>query len=677
MPKPLGKPSSKKASAQKNNSKWWLVSAILILTFVAFSPTLKNNFTNWDDDRYVLDNAMLSKPYSECVKFYFSNIFFNNYHPLTMMVYAFVYHHSEPVQSVVVNPESFHEINLIIHLLNILLVFWFAFLLSERRMEVAAIVAMLFAVHPMHVESVAWISELKDVLYGFFFIGGLIAYYQYINYTERSFKKTGFYLLTFILFVLSGLSKPAAVTFTLMLPLIDYYVKRKFTFNCWLEKLPFFIVSIVLGIITYIAQKPDSIGKIETYSILQRLMFGCYSMIVYLYKLILPINLSALYPYPKFIGNELNLSLLFYIAPILAIIIFLLVYKSLKYSRIIVFGFLFFLMNIMLVLKFLTVGTAIVAERYSYIPYIGLFFIIGMGFSWLYRNTNPKIASYKSIFTGIIIVIGITFAYLSNARCNVWNNSDTLWTDVINQFQDNEEAYKNRGGYLTDKSKFDVSPSKNDFDKAFDDYNMAIKLNPKDQKLFLNRANIYAEKGQFNLALADYSTALKIDSSDFTIYLNRGISYSQMERYDSAFADWARVEKHNGAELQIQHSDLQIHNSDVKLLQARAFANLKTKRFLNAVDDYSKLIAMNIRIQPNIYFFRGIAYFEMKNNEAANTDFSKAIELDPNYTEAYYNRSQVNYNLKRFKSSLDDMLKAKSLGYDVDTALIEEIMKEL
>src|ERR1039458_8563876 len=290
MPKPLGKPSSKKASAQKNNSKWWLVSAILILTFVAFSPTLKNNFTNWDDDRYVLDNAMLSKPYSECVKFYFSNIFFNNYHPLTMMVYAFVYHHSEPVQSVVVNPESFDEINLIIHLLNILLVFWFAFLLSERRMEVAAIVAMLFAVHPMHVESVAWISELKDVLYGFFFIGGLIAYYQYINYTERSFKKTGFYLLTFILFVLSGLSKPAAVTFTLMLPLIDYYVKRKFTFNCWLEKLPFFIVSIVLGIITYIAQKPDSIGKIETYSILQRLMFGCYSMIVYLYKLILPIR---------------------------------------------------------------------------------------------------------------------------------------------------------------------------------------------------------------------------------------------------------------------------------------------------------------------------------------------------------------------------------------------------
>jgi tetratricopeptide (TPR) repeat protein len=665
MPESKKKLSLRNGSSKRNSSKWLLLGAILILTLISFSSSLKNNFTNWDDDRYVIDNLMLSKPLNECAKFYFNNIFFNNYHPLTMMLYAFVYHHSEPVQNVIIDPESFHKINLLIHLINVSLVFWFIFLLSGKRLEVAAVCAMLFGIHPMHVESVVWVSELKDVLYSFFFIGGLIAYYKYINYSKRTSPKTGLYLLTFVFFILSGLSKPAAVTFTLMLPLIDFYCKRKFNAVVWLEKVPFLVISMVLGIITFKAQLPDSIGKIETFTLFQRLMFGCYSMLVYLYKLILPINLSALYPYPTLAGHELNLSFIFYAAPFIFALIFFLVYRSLKYSRIIVFGFLFFFLNIILVLQFLSVGNALVAERYSYVPYIGLFFIIGMGFSWLYRNTNPKIASYKSIFIGAVIIIGITFAYIANARCNVWYNSETLWTDVINKYPDNAEAYKNRGGYLTDKTKYDISPSKNDFDKAFEDFNTAIKLNPVDAKLYLDRANVYAEKGKYNLALTDYSSALKLDSSDYSIYLNRGITYSKMEKYDSAFVDWGMVMKQDVSGFQIQQI--------AKLIQTRAFTSLQAKKFKDAVDDYSWLINRDISVRPNIYFFRGIAYFEMKNYEASLTDNTKAIEMDPNYTEAYYNRSQVNFNLKLYKSSLDDILKAKSLGYDVDPAMIQEI----
>src|SRR5665213_2284058 len=185
--------------------KWAIVGAIVIVTYLVFSPALENNFTNWDDNHYVTDNPQLAKPIGESVSYYFSNFYFCNYHPLTMIVYAMGFH------SVQLHPELYHKVSLILHLLNVMLVFWFIYLLSGKKLEVAIIVSFFFGIHPMRAESVAWVAELKDVLYTFFFMGGLIAYYKFIKSGEK--KNIGLYLLTFILFILSGLSKPAAVIF--------------------------------------------------------------------------------------------------------------------------------------------------------------------------------------------------------------------------------------------------------------------------------------------------------------------------------------------------------------------------------------------------------------------------------------------------------------------------------
>ena len=631
--------------------KWIICGVLAIITFIAFAPVLKNNFINWDDNIYLLDNLVFKKPVRECVKYFFSNFVNINYHPLTMIVYMLEY------QSAKLTPELYHELNLIIHILNVMMVFWFIYLLSGKKIEVATIVALFFGVHPMHVESVAWISELKDVLYTFFFVGGLICYYKYITEKER---KNIFYFMTLMLFVISGLSKPAAVTFTLVLPLMDYYLKRKNNLKIWLEKIPFIIVSIVFGILTVKAQSESAIGGFEVSSILKKIDFVFYGMMSYIEKLFLPINLSLLYPYPK--GG---LMIGYYIAPFLALILFYFIYKSLKFTRMVLFGFLFFFVNIILVLQFVSVGHAIIAERYTYVPYIGLLFIIGMGFSWIYRNKNPKIASYKSIVLIGVAGFSITSIYLTNARCQTWFNSELVWSDVINQFPNDYEAYQNRGNYLARKTKYDINPSLNEYDRALDDFNMGLSMKPNDSKLYSDRAYIYNIKQKFDLAIKDYSHAIKMDPNNFDTYLNRGITYSAMLKYDNAILDYNVAEK--------------IHGGEPLIYQNRGCAYFSVGKYIESSEDFTKFIEMNGQINLDIYYLRAIDYLNLNKLEASLNDINKVIEMKPDYGKgnAYFNRSMIYNGMKKFQAAIDDALKAQSFGFEVDPNYISDIKKQL
>src|SRR5665213_494613 len=255
------KVDKKAAPDSKGWIKWAFIGVIVLITFITFIPAQKNNFTNWDDDQYILDKPHIAKPIVEAASYFFSNIYFSNYHPLTMILYAIEFHSAAPVKGLYSDPAIYHDTSIFIHLLNVMMVFWFIFLLSGKRLEVAAIVALFFGIHPMHVESVAWIAELKDVLYTFFFIGGLISYYKYISNKEK--KSIMLILLTFVLFVLSGLSKPAATTFPLSMIVIDFYCRRKFTVWVWMEKVPFFIGAVIFGILTYKAQVSTAIAPLE------------------------------------------------------------------------------------------------------------------------------------------------------------------------------------------------------------------------------------------------------------------------------------------------------------------------------------------------------------------------------------------------------------------------------
>ena len=188
-------------------------------------------------------------------------------------------------------------------------------------------------------------------------------------------------------------------------------------------------------------------------------------------------------------------------------------------------------------------------------------------------------------------------------------------------------------------------------------------MRPNEPKIYADLGNIYGIRGKFDSALINYSKSLALDSSDYNTYLNRGITFSNMQKFDSAFSDWDKV--------------LGIHGPDVRLYQNRAFAYLNKGRFKESIQDYNSLAELGFRLDGNMYFFLACDYFQVGNYDSALIDFSKAIEMNPNNKEAYYNRSQTYNNIKNYRNALDDALKAQSLGYNIDAAYIEKLKKQL
>jgi hypothetical protein len=353
---------------------------ILIITLVAYLPVFKAGFV-WDDTNYVQNNQQIRSIDLESI---FSKYVMGNYHPLTMLAFAVEY------KFFGLNETGYHIINLLLHLANVLLVYYAAFLLSKKT-NVALITALLFGIHPLHTESVAWISGLKDLLYTSFFLGAYIFYLKYLGE-----KQNRFYLLALLLFLFSLFSKAMAVSLPVLLLLTDYFKDRKIGIKILIEKIPFFLLAIIFGVVAIFAQRSsEAIQDLSNYSFLQRIVFAGYGFITYLWKFFLPVYQSAFYPYP--VKNGESISLQFYIYPLLALGILAFAIYSLRFTKRIFFGLIFFVITIGLVLQLLPVGEAIMADRYSYIPSIGIFYLAGAGFYWLW-NKRSIILFYNDIY---------------------------------------------------------------------------------------------------------------------------------------------------------------------------------------------------------------------------------------------------------------------------------------
>ncbi len=635
----------------------WL-SGVMLLTYIAFSPSLKNGFTNWDDNVYIGENTLIKSLSGDNIKKMFNpdNHVSLNYHPITILSLAIDYKLSG------YQPKTYHITNLIFHLFNTALVFWFIFLLSDKKVIVAVIVALFFGIHPMHVESVAWISERKDVLYVFFFMAALVAYYKFIEYEGKN--KILLYVLILFLFLLSLLSKAMAVVLPIIFLLIDFYKGRKFDKYVILEKIPFFALSLLFGILaSHIQAKGAAIAKFETFTWIQRLTFASYGMVNYIYKLFVPTHLSCFYPYPHLVDD--HLPLLFYVCPVIILGFFVLVFLSLKKNKIFAFGFLFFSITVALVLQFISVGQVIVADRYSYLPYVGLLFPVAMSYDWLHQQRDKKFNLYKQLSMALLIAFAAVTLWLTFERTKVWKNSDVLWTDAINKYPDSESSYRNRGSYLINKKAYDLGEKKvgeMEIDRALEDFNFSIKLNPNSAKVFTNRANIHGLKGRFDLALADYSKAIELDKTDDQTFFNRAVTYSMMKQYDKAIEDYSTA--------------LMMKPDFKSAKQSRAYAYVDNGNYEKAIIDLNELIKLDPS-NSNNYLYRGVAYFNSGNASAAIADNTMAIQLNPSNSGAYFNRSVADKSSGKFKDALNDALKAQSLGYPVNADYINELKNKI
>ena len=498
----------------KNHKIILSLCMILAIPAISFFPCLKNDFLNWDDQQYVTENKTITELSWRNIETIFDWTYMGHYHPLTILSYSVEYRFFK------LNPFIYHLTNLILHLMNGLLVFCLMMMLKGGVLT-SLVVSLLFGIHPLHVESVAWISERKDVLYSLFFLGSMVVYLTYLKTRGKRF-----YFLSLFLFLLSLLSKSMAVTFPLVLFLCDYLFDRKFDRKSLVEKIPFLAIAFIFGIMAFFAQgSPEIMSQKPSSPFSKNIFIISEVLISYFPKLIFPINLSCIYPYVK--GSAGFWSYVYLTTIIGCLIAGILLGK---YNKKITFGTLFFYITILP-----TLPAENIADRYLYIPSIGIFFIAAEGFYWLYRSKLEPIKIVKPILAILLIGILSTFSFLTWERCQVWRDSLSLWNDVLKNYPDTPIAYNNRGeAYLR----------KGDYNRAIFDYDQALRINPNFYKVYTfydNRGAAYLMKGDYERAIADFHQALRIKPNDANAYYNRGTAYFNKEDFEEAIADFNKA----------------------------------------------------------------------------------------------------------------------------------------
>jgi tetratricopeptide (TPR) repeat protein len=663
------------------------VVCIAITTFFTYRYTLHNEFTNWDDGLYVETNPYIKNLTPQNLKMILlHNITNNYYHPITMLSIAWNYHSAK------MEPHAYYLTNVSIHVLDTCVMFFLILFLLEAMTErgygkiegkpwLSALGALMYGVHPMHVESVAWLAERKDVLYAFFYFLGLIAYLRYVNKEKKNlddpessdaslFNSLKWFAPVVLCYLCSLMSKPLAVVFPFSLFAMDVLLKRNNIRKILIEKAPFFLVSLGGGIWAWHAQKASgAVASFHTFSIIQRFMFASYGFVMYVAKAFVPAHLCSYYPYPITNADGM-LPVIFYLAPFISVIIMalplLLAYSAGKnFLRIVIFGLGFFFFNLLFVLQFVSSGPAIMADRYSYVAYLGIFFLV-IYFASLIMEKWP---AYRMPVFAILSAFTLYLAFVCYDRTKIWHSTETLWKDVISKYPAGadtiynaahtkyeirqhvfvETSYKNLGNYYAEKGQYD---------SAYINYKVLADMHSSDAGVYSNIGNIYGLRKDFPRSLAAYSQALTLDSNNFDSYLDRAITYSIMQDYPNAFKDYERAYKMN--------------SSSEKLLENRAYTFMADKQYDKSIADYSRLIQINPD-KPGAYFNRGIAEFNKGDNPTALNDFLKTVQGDPQNKDCLYDIALTYERLKDYTNALTYALKAKQAGFAVQDTYIAKL----
>jgi protein O-mannosyl-transferase len=628
------------------------IAIIAFVTFLSYSSALKNDIINWDDDQYIVKNPWLQDLSKENTKQIFSEFYMGNYHPLAMLSLSLDFQIGGLDKKGEIKPGIFHFTNLLLHIFNTLLVFWLVFLLFSRK-EIAIISSLLFGLSTLHVESVAWISERKDVIYALFFIASLIAY---VYYVKR--RKIKYYIYALILFIFSLFSKGQAVSLAITLFAIDYLFNRKLLDKkLLLEKLPFLVLALIFGIIAIKAQKAgNALQEVDSYEFYKRIGFAGYAFTQYIFKLFIPEGLSAINAYPDIINKSIPAYYWLFLIP--AIFSVLAFFYYLKRSKIVAFCIAFFIINIFLLLQLIPVGSAIWADRYSYIPSIGYYSLI----AWLIYQLIAKINTNRALVYGLTGVYLIAIAYTSYERCKIWGDSMDLWNDTIKNSPEAVVAWNNRGS-IKDKEK--------DHQGAIEDFTQAIIRKPDYKHAFYNRgtakknlADLKKDSMLVKSAIEDFNMAIKIDSVFVEAFRNRA-------QAEESLADYAKSEIQKTTLLNEALRDLDktisINPNTESALVSRGVVKGKLNRFDQAIEDFNQAIAL-APDSASAWSNRGLAKDFKMDFKGAIADYTKAIQLNPLFEKAFYNRGISYRKLNDINASIKDFTEAIRLSPNMTEA---------
>jgi protein O-mannosyl-transferase len=598
------------------------------LTFIVFLPALKNDFVNWDDDVFILNNRHILSINLDFLQWIFMNREVQ-WSPVRWFSHAVDY------QLWGLTPSGHHLTSVIFHSLNAFLVTLLTVKLVEAatahseplrgplpagtpfyrsRACIAGIVTgILFGIHPLRVESVVWISERKDVLYAFFSLLSLLFYLAYSAHAPG--KKIRSFTLCLLCFLMSVMSKAMAVTLPLVFLILDVYPLKRITLRnafgsqrgVLVEKLPFLGLSIAGALINMSIH--EEIGAIAAplinLTFMGRLLVAFKDIASYLLKIVWPVNLAPLYPFPTgasfFRPDYLGSFLL-----VLSLTFFSL-YLWKKGNKVLFPVWAYFIVTILPVLGIVRLGAHFAADRYTYMPSIGPFLLIGLGIATLVEKDSPLGSIYpplRKIAVAAFIGVTVLLSVMTVKQTGMWKNSIVLWSREIEIYPFNALANAQLGSARTEMG---------DYLNAENDLNRAIQYDPLNKVAYKLRGNLYVILKQYDRALSDFDKTIELDPVFSEGYGNRC-----------------------GVQIQLR--------------------NLK-----QAAEDCSRAIELNPQ-NATAYNNRGLARFGQDDLESAVADYSMAIALSPGDAGFYRNRGMVYLRMKRNSEGIKDLQEAARYG---------------
>jgi Tfp pilus assembly protein PilF len=613
------------------NHRLLLAGLVSLTTFFVYVPSLRNGFVTCDDGSYVYRNLFIRSINVKFAEWAIFNYSVSNWHPLTWLSHAVDY----AVWGL--NPFGHHLTSILLHSVNTLLAILLVMRLiesagseklrppsgpfsSDTGITIAALVTgLLFGLHPLHVESVAWIAERKDVLCAFFSLLSVSMYSQYAatrcgspdrqhKFWARRFPKPYYWSLIFFILALS--SKPMAVTLPMVLLILDWYpfqrISRGMPFwDVIIEKLPFIALSIFSSIITISAQSSGpAMALMETTPFWTRFIVAVNALFVYLSKMVVPINLIPFYPYPQ----DVSLLSPKYLLPFLSVIVITIicVITSRKKSRLGMAVWLYYVSVLIPVVGLIQVGNQSMADRYTYLPSLGPFLLSGLGAAWLYGKISilkgPRVAT--GILVAGVTVFIMVLSSMTVRQIGLWKNGIVLWNYVITKSPTEISfAYLNLGTTYHEQGQFDL---------AIENFSRAIALAPRWALAYNNRGIAYGKKGLLDKAIQDFDTAIFLDAKYAETYNNRGTTYGRQGLLDKAIEDFS--------------TSISLNPNGDGAYGNLGYAYFLAGRFDKAVQNYNRAIELN-RFNVSAYLNRANVYLKTGMRELALSDLRRGCSL--------------------------------------------------
>jgi tetratricopeptide (TPR) repeat protein len=600
------------------------------------------DYINFDDPEYVANNVVVKQGLSkETITWAFKTTKTANWHPLTWISYLLDVHFLGST------PGVHHLINLLFHATNAVLLF-----IVFRRMTAgvwpSAIISALFAIHPLHVESVVWISERKDVLSTMFWILTMWCYTGYT--THKDIKR---YLAALVLFSLGLMAKPMLVTLPCILLLLDYWPldrlrlfgektdRNKTSLSSMLpliwEKIPFFVITTASSIVTFMAQKSEgAVKSLDLIAFNLRLANALNSYIGYFKKIIWPYPLAVFYPYPayypwwKTIGSLLLLIAMFYLA-----------FRNMKRHPYLLVGWLWYVGSLVPVIGILQVGSQAMADRYTYVPAIGIFIIFVWGANELLRRWRIHKAG---ILTGTLLLFAALIA-ATWVQTTHWKDSMTLFRHAIAVTHDNYLAHSNLAGTYAQKRQFD---------KAIGHYAEALRAKPDDTMAHNNLGLALAHKGRYADAVQHYSEALRLNPNYAEAHNNLGIALAKQ-------GSWNEAIKHYRKAIELRPRYAEAHNNLATVL-------VKEGRMDEAISHYSEAVDSDPYLETAIILL-ALSLAQQGQVDEAVLTLEKGLKRIPNSADLNNHLGMLHHVSGNLDTAVIFYRKAISLQSDHGEAL--------